>query len=1419
MKKILTFILLLFLSINANLYGQTCSGISVDGLESVCVGGSNAGQPCYSDAQCADPVDPCDNNQCHSKSCSNYSECLCEKKNCPTPTPKISITGDLCESKTVTVKTSFTEGNRSWSVSYDGGSYTKINSTGSTITHTILSGKTKIRFKCSISGLPSRYSSSTTTGYSANEDVEPLIDKNDYSIEITPSVCRDGDWTLHFTNKSGEEANVSTKANYKVQGAGPDGLDVYYDFKSSSSDFSITKTGIENATSDPSDDLQPGTTLTFGIANDDVFCSNTSLDPITVPTSTYTDMASVSVNSTDPTCYKANNGQVEVNISGGLKKYAYKLYYDGKTILSSIKDSTTHTFKNLPPFTGGTVIVTDQCGVDLNVPGTFTLTEPELSIGTLEVEDVTCHLGSDGVIRVPTPKKGGSCVLQYKLVRDSDGFTVGYRDSDSVFMGLEAGTYKAYVQVKGVSGSELESGSVTIGQPPALQIGSPTVTHVSCYGGADGEAVIPMTSLGGSADDCTLEYELRNSSGVTVRSYQTSNTFSGLSQGTYRAYVRIQGINASEVGPTNVVINQPTEFTMTSSNIDDVLCNGDLTGGIQTAFSGGVSPYTYQWRDGGGTVLSETTASISNIGAGVYTIRVTDANGCTLTPSFTVSEPPALVVQSKDSTHILCYGDNTGALEVTMVGGTLPYRYSIDGTNFQSSNSFTDLIAGLYTVTIQDSHNCEVITTVEVTQEPQLQYSADSTAVQCRDSDDATFTFTLINGTAPFTYSIEQGGVKSTAASGTVSREHVYANLAHETDYTFEAVDTYGCKVSTSKSFVNPDLVLIDEKLTTPLAGNEVKCRGDETGSLQVWGSGGTGAYRYYLYKAGVLVDSTVNYHSGDTTFGHLGAGTYSLSIKDQNGCDTASSTYEIFQPDTLELDVIQTEDVICFGNDDGLFKVAAKGGRLPYRYVVNGDTSVATLYENLAPGRYRVSVLDDCDNEVVKFVDIDEPDLLEIKSLDVISDYNGAQLTCPTDDDGIIKSKVDGGLGNYTYVLEKEIHEVYSFHDRLEDVGQDSVIFNTEISAGNYRLILTDGNDCTDTSWVTVIPPEKLDATIYIDEVTCYGGADGALRVSVTGGTGAIEYSIDGGVTYQTDSVFGSLPIGTYTIHIRDVNKCEITRSETMVQPPLLRFNGVVDSVNCYDCDDGTVTFGGAGGRGGAYKYYIKPKGGVHFTDSIDTYVSNEHTFTGLGKGEYLVRIEDTAHCTLDTIVELHQPDSLSAGITLTQRNICNGDRNAILRLDVSGGVAPYQVIWKDKESNVLQVDTVYDQSTITGLADGTYRAYIQDKYGCNNKQVAGYFKQFTITDAPELILAVDTLTNLSCYQAGDGTVTLTGSGGWQETKYQYSIDGVNYSLDSVFQDLDAGIHRFYIKDFVVGLGECIVPLDVEVTDRKSVV
>lgn len=530
----------------------------------------------------------------------------------------------------------------------------------------------------------------------------------------------------------------------------------------------------------------------------------------------------------DVSCYGFSNGEVSV-IPDGTSPYSYTW--------NTEPPNYTSTISNVP---AGIYTVTISDAIGCSTTLSVEVTQPtELQL-TMEVEDVKCYGGSDGIATVmvtggtppyeyvwntnPPQYSSSAMNLPYGTytvtVIDANGctkfmnayiaqptalssFTVGmeplcYGGSDgwayvSVSGGVPPYTYlwsttpiqttdtckniptgTYFVTVTDYNDCVLID-SITITQPPKLLIDSIIYIEPLCFGGNDGSATV-------YASGGTPPY-IYNWSTIPI---QTSQTATSLSSTFY--YVTVYDSHyCSEVD--TIYITQPTEIQATTSK-NDVLCYGDNTGSAQVFPFGGTPPYTFLWN----TNPQQSESEAVFLPAGEYTVTITDMNGCTKTYTFNITQPPELTTQiiKKDQP---CYLDTLGEIDLIVSGGVQPYFYV--WSNGNTSEDLYNLAAGVYVVTVKDSHNCTKVDGVEITQPPKLQVEISPPQYICYGKH-AYLNMIATGGTPPYTFMWDGIPLSSSII--------VYPDTT--TIYTGYVIDANGCKTDTVFTivYVSPPL-------------------------------------------------------------------------------------------------------------------------------------------------------------------------------------------------------------------------------------------------------------------------------------------------------------------------------------------------------------------------------------------------------------------------------------------------------------------------------------------------------------------------------------------------------------------------------------------------------------------------------------
>ncbi len=1075
--------------------------------------------------------------------------------------------------------------------------------------------------------------------------------------------------------------------------------------------------------------LAAGTyTVTITDANG---CTDTETTTITQPTAL---VASIGT-PTNVSCFGGANGSATASATGGTgtKTYAWSGGGGSSATASSL---TAGTY---------TVTVTDANGC--TDTESTTITQPSTgvtaSIGT--PNNVSCNGGSNG--SATASASGGTGTITFAW---STGATTASVTS------LSAGTYTVTAtDANGCTDTE----TVTITQPTAITIPTLTRVNVSCNGGNNG--TLTAVPSGGTA-----AYTYAWTTGATTA------TATGLTAGSYTVTVT----DANGCTQTKVrAVTQPTAVVASISG-NNVSCNGGSSGSATASASGGTGTKSFVWSTGA------TTASVTGLTAGTYTVTASDANSCTDTETVTITEPTAVVASIGTPTNVSCNGGSDGSATASASGGTTAYTYA--WSSGATTAAATGLTAGSYTVTVTDANGCTDTETTTITQPATAVTAIIGTPnnVSCNGASDGSATASGTGGTGTITFAWSTG---ATSASVT--------GLSAGT-YTVTATDANSCTDTETVTITQPSALI-----ASIVADSNVSCNGASDGGATASATGGTTAYTYA-------------WSNGATTSSITGiiAGTYTVTITDANGC-TDSESVTITEPSAMTASIGTPTNASCNGASDGSATASVSGGTATFTYAwSNGGTSATN--SGLAAGTYTVTVTDANGCSDTESVTITEPTAV------VASIGTPTNVSCNGGSDGSATASASGGTTAYTYAWSSGATTAAA----------------TGLTAGSYTVTVTDANGCTDTETTTITQPATAVTAIIgtPNNVSCNGASDGSATASGTGGTGTITFAWSTGAT--SASVTG-LSAGTYTVTATDANSCTDTETVTITQPSALIASIVADSnVSCNGASDGGATASATGGTttytyswsnaattasitgviAGTYSVTITDANGCTDSASVTitepasviasavldnnascngasdggatasatggttayTYswsnAATTATVTGLAVGTYSVTITDANGCTDSASVTITEPASVIASAVVDNNASCNGGADGGATASATGGTTSYTYTWSNAATT----------ASITGVIAGTYSVTITDANGCTDSA------SVTITEPTQLVTSSVVDSNTTCNGTADGGATASATGGtgtytytWSNAATTASITGVNAGTYSV--------------------------------------
>jgi hypothetical protein len=278
-----------------------------------------------------------------------------------------------------------------------------------------------------------------------------------------------------------------------------------------------------------------------------------------------------------------------------------------------------------------------------------------------------------------------------------------------------------------------------------------------------------------------------------------------------------------------------------------VSCYNWNDGSIDIFVSGGTTPYSYAWSN------SSVTKDQTDLYAGVYYVEVSDSNGCIVKDSATIAQPSQLQI-SNTFKNVSCFNDSNGSVDILVIGGTLPYNYR--WTNGKTTEDISKLGPGSYSVTVTDSHYCEIGDTVVISEPTQLIISHTLNNVSCNNGNDGRINLTVSGGTTPYSY-------KWSSNQNTRDISNLIAG-----GYSVIVTDSNGCIIRDTAVITEPPQLTISHKST------DVTCFNFNDGKIDITVNGGTNPYSYNWSNNSVIADQS-----------NLSAGNYLVIVKDSKGC------------------------------------------------------------------------------------------------------------------------------------------------------------------------------------------------------------------------------------------------------------------------------------------------------------------------------------------------------------------------------------------------------------------------------------------------------------------------------------------------------------------------------------------------------
>jgi gliding motility-associated-like protein len=790
--------------------------------------------------------------------------------------------------------------------------------------------------------------------------------------------------------------------------------------------------------------------------------------------------------------------------------------------------------------------------------------------------------------------------------------------------------------------------------------------------------------------------------------YGTSNVFNNLLSGNY--YVSVKSYSGTCFFTQNIYINDinPLEVTATTTN---AYCNVSDNGTITATAINGTAPYQYAFD----TLPFSNNNIYSNAKAGLHSVKVKDVIGCTKTIQVYVGENDPFAF-NVTVTNVSCALQNDGSITVNLLSGSGLFTYSINGFTFQSSNVFSNLTAGYYSVFVKDIFGCISTKNTLIITSNSLILTLTKTNASCSSSNDGSITATASAGTPPYLYAlnnltygtsnvfnnltvgnydvyvkdakgcimldnddvsftgytfnytkVDQGclslgsitvtNVNSTALPFTYSINGSIFGSSNFFDSLFSGVYTIVVKDANGCTSLKYVTIGLAEKIEASFTIVSPTCKGASNGSLTITPNGN------YLYQ---LNGSPLQ---SSNVFNDLIGGSYVLFIKDS----LCYKPYQITIPDGIEIDFDATViNNSCFLLPNGSITINPTSGTAPFYYYSNLNLLPNNFFNNINGNTYNIKIEDSIGCYKVKSITV---------ANEFINDFTTSVIgaSCSTANNGSITVNTIN-VGSFQYVINNGL-------------PQTSNVFN-QLSAGFYSIKVLDQNNCPITKTVYVYNKNDLTASIQVlENITCINNT-AKLQINALNGNGILKYKQFPSTTFQFSNQFSNLTPGFYSYQVVDSFNCSTIISKNITVPVLPKLIVTENRNACNGLNNGLIKFSTNNGL-------------VPFSYSINgsAYTSNDYFY--VGAGIYIIKVKDANDCYDSLAVRVLQNTPIDIALHLEQHSGCDASNYSVVKVKASGGSGNFS----------YSIDNVmYNNIDSFTLPAGSHVIYVRDFFGCVN-------------------------------------------------------------------------------------------------------
>lgn len=805
------------------------------------------------------------------------------------------------------------------------------------------------------------------------------------------------------------------------------------------------------------------------------------------------------------------------------------------------------------------------------------------------------------------------------------------------------------------------------------------------------------------------------------------------------------------------------------------------------------------YKDG---VLMECPSCIDQMilpeGPEQYVLQIEDSRGCMVSDTINVD----VYDDIQSPANFNCADAGFTTIDVTWdeVSGASCYQYDLDGSgnwiDIPLGSEFT--ITGLdidtdYDISIRAKiDRCfSDFVTIQCSTEPCPQPDGilvDATISSCFLGADASIEVAASGGAGPpYTFMIQ----------GQMNTSGLFSGLIGGVD-TVVITDNIGCPFELMVDIPRPD------EIDVQIMAEDISCFGETDGRIEI-------------QVDGMFPPFDIEWEDGSSVLlrENLTQGWYVLSVTDGNNCERVDSIF-IEEPTLHRFVSVDKSDISCFGEQDGSLTIIHFGGTPPYSYDwATGQDQ--RIINDLIAGPYECTVYDSRGCTFVFQDTIVEPDTILINAF-------GNEVDCFLTDEGLAWVEVSGGVMPYSYLWE-------------DGSSNDSLIGTT---GGDHFLTIMDANGCTNVINAAVISPDSIPMTLTSTDASCFGIANGTATVTADP---ALSILWDDG---QSSSFVTDLSAGIHCVTITDADGCTNVRCTNIEQTERITVEPIIINPTCESDQDGSIEVVPDGGVGPynvewsnadgfssmspfiqdlgvgiydlivtdntgcteAFSFELEPSTRLEIsfeTDTIDCagtntgvisaipeggsgpfsfvwegpagLMSNDSMLTEVFAGIYELTVTDAQGCAGEASFDIPERESIIINLLDVVEVDCGGDITGGLNIEVQGGLEPYSFEW----NNGLV------SQNLDGVRAGFYTVIVSDALGCIESET------FEIPENPPIEIEAQVI-NLSCSGQSPGSITVEATGGFEP--FQYSIDGVNFFSNNVFNGLDTGFYSIQVID-----------------------